>query len=181
MTITYIQEQNIIIVESPEITAFVANIDDYASITVAGEKCNSNTTTLTYDTTDVFDVNKKYYIIGNTLYIRPIFFNSTVFFDNVYKFNIKMVLTDSGYTIIENCLFVDITYGCKVAGYLKNIIEENADKYDTEKVGTTIHLMHYALVNGSNCGCNCLQMCEVFGELKNLLDNSKPENTDCGC
>lgn len=181
MTITYLVDQNLIKVEAPEITTFVADIDNYSTVTTTGNKCGSGNTVIPYDTTEILNVNSQVYIIGNILYIRPTFFGSSVFVDNIYKFSIKFTLEGGGYTLIENCIFIDITYKCKVAAYLKNIIEENADVNDNEKISTIIHLLHYSLVNGSNCGCNCSQLCEVFNELKLLLLNTKPENTNCGC
>jgi len=181
MTITYILEQDLIKIEAPEIVAFITDIADYSTISMTGTRCSSTAITISYDTTEILNINSKFFIVDEVLYVRPSFFSLSVFTDSVYKFSIKFSLTDAGYTLIENCAFVDITFKCKVAAYLKDIIEENADLSDNEKVSTIIHLMHYSLVNGSNCGCNCSQMCEVFTELKKLLDNIQPENTNCGC
>ena len=181
MIITYLKDIGLIKVESPEIATFITNIADYSTVTVVGTKCKSNSVSVSYNTTEVLNVNSKFYIIDNILYIRPTFFGSTIFDDNVYKFSIKFIKTAGGYTLIENCAFVDNTYRCRVAAYLENIVSENKNLADSEKVGTVIHILHYALVNGSNCGCNCVEMCEVFNELKKLLDNTQPENTDCGC
>lgn len=181
MTVTYLKDLDLIKIEAPEIVAFVTNIQTYSSITLTSNRCGANNISIIYNTTEILNINSKYFIVENILYVRPSFFNLAIFVDDVYKLTLRFTLGTSGYTLIENCIFIDITYKCKVAAYLKNILEENTNLADEEKVSTIIHILHYSLINGSNCGCNCTQLCEVFTELKKLLDNTKPENINCGC
>lgn len=181
MIITYLKDQNLIKIEAPEILSFEGNIGDYSTVALTGNKCNVTPTTISYNTTEVLNVGNKFFITDGIMYVRPTFFGMSAYTDNVYKFSIKFTLTAGGYTVIENCAFIDITFKCKVAGYLENILKESCDVTDTEKVGTIIHILHYSLINGSNCGCNCSELCQVFTELEKLLDTTNPENTDCGC
>lgn len=190
MTIVYIPDSDapLLSVIAQEITDFIANIDDYTGVTVTATlTCNNTSIAQTYDTTDVLINTKKFYIVEgadgvpDTLFITPSLFGGTAFVDGIYKFDIKFN-TPSGYVLISNCIFVDVTFKCKVASLMQNIIKENETRGNTEKISTIIHLLHYSLVNGSNCGCNCEEMCTVFNGLKQLLLDIDPQIlNDCGC
>lgn len=178
-------EVPLISITADEIQDFVDNIDDYSGVTVIETlNCTETPITQTYDTTDVLDNTKLFYIDEdtNTLYISSqLLSGATSFVDGIYKFDVKFN-NASGYVLIQNCIFIDITYKCKVAALMQNIIKENEKVKDTEKVSTIIHLLHYSLVNGSNCGCNCDEMCEVFRGLQQLLLDIDPQIlNDCGC
>ena len=117
------------------------------------------------------------------IYIKPGFFNNaTEFRDGIYKFSLKWIKeNNTGFITEENCAFIDITTKCRVAGLLNNVIKENADP-SLEKIGGTVMKLHYGLVNGSNCACNCDGLCEVYKGLIEILDTVDPNITnDCGC
>lgn len=117
------------------------------------------------------------YLGSDGLYILPSFFSLTEFVDSIYRFEVKIYKEDS-WTSETNCAFVDITIKCKVASLLQGLIQESLDQ-KIEQCSTMLHLLHYALVNGSNCGCNCEELCIVFRELIKLLGTQVI--SDCGC
>lgn len=118
---------------------------------------------------------------GDGLYITPGLFNLTELMDGIYKITIKIIKDDNSYSLETSCAFIDITTKCQVASVLHNLLQESKVA-GTEKVSTAVHLLHYALVNGSNCGCNCEELCQVYTELYGLLSNIDPQITnDCGC
>lgn len=183
MTIAYLGSgANILTIVAPELTAYMTNVSDYIGVSmVAKLACGTPTPEKIYNNTDILLTdNVDFYISGTTLYVRPQLFGLTEFKDGIYKFSVKFI-TSTGYTLISNCFFVDVTYKCKVASMLVDIVEEN--KLDTtDKISSIAHILHYALVNGSNCGCNCDEMCVVFNELTILLTGVNPQITnDCGC
>jgi len=129
-----------------------------------------------YSAASMADTANKFYIVLADLafYFKPEMWGLTEFVDGVYRIILKGNQAAGGYIMLENCLFVDITYKCKVAVLLDEVI--------TNKTSTTAHLLHYSLVNGSNCGCNCDAMCVNFDALCGILGNSQAViNNDCGC
>lgn len=187
MTIKFLNtDEPLIYLKAVEISAFLDNIDDYTGITVIATLTCGTPITQMYDTTDAIDITKKFYVInddieGKVIVVTPQLFNgATKFVDGIYRFDVKFSTTE-GYTYISNCSFVDITIACKVAATMQNIIKENQLK-TTERISTIIHMLHYSLVNGSDCGCNCDEMCEVYTGLLNLLSDIDPQIlNDCGC
>ena len=188
MTITLVDDY--LLIESEAISEVIATPSDYLKLEVSGNincctsNCAEQVTTVTFD--NPFTTTTKLELTGTGLKVFPAFFGLTSFIDGIYRFEIKRYpdpLTGVSDTLYEqNCIFVDVTFKCKVASQLKYIIAENKNKGDTEKVATIIHLLHYALVNGSNCGCNCAEMCEVFKELNTILNTINPQiSSDCGC
>lgn len=121
------------------------------------------------------------FIVADGILISPSFFEETLLTDGVYKITLKFLKDDNSYVLETNCAFVDIETKCQVAAVLQNILKESLVK-GTEKVSTVIHLLHYGLINGSNCGCNCVELCQVYRELVSLLETVDPNITnDCGC
>ena len=121
------------------------------------------------------------FIVADGILISPSFFEETLLTDGVYKVTLKFLREDNSYVLETNCAFVDIETKCQVAAVLQNILKESLVK-GSEKVSTVIHLLHYGLVNGSNCGCNCVELCQVYRELVALLESVDPNITnDCGC
>lgn len=174
MNIKYLVTQNLISVEANEIGDYITNISDYTGVTLGVSYCSLTTEILnTANNTDILDNTKNFYIESGILYIKPILFGFTSFIDSIYTLDIKFNKT-SGFIEIKNCSFIDITFQCKVATYLKTIL--------TSDESTIVHLLHYSLVNGSNCGCNCDDLCTVFNALSNLLTGIDPQIiNDCGC
>jgi len=114
------------------------------------------------------------------LLIPPTFFGLPHYVDGVYKMELKIVAIDNSYSIESNCVFVDVTFKCKVALYLKDIVGGTVNG----KVGLTATMLHYALTNSSNCGCNCQDMCRAYKELYSILNGAgliNQTSSDCGC
>lgn len=112
--------------------------------------------------------------------VKPAFFNvisPNKIIDGVYHFNVKIFTDLDNYHYEEDCAFMDITFKCKVAAYIDALNDKNEDG----EFATNIHILHYALVNGSNCGCNCVDMCSVFKNLYDLLKPITPQMQGCGC
>jgi hypothetical protein len=124
-------------------------------------------------------LNSKSFLAADGLYISPEFFSSTTLKDGVYRFDLKFIkASNAGYVIESNCAFIDVTTKCKVATLLNDLKNEAISK--NEDTSTIAHILHYALINGSNCGCNCDALCDVYKELYDLITNIEPV-PDCGC
>lgn len=127
-------------------------------------------------------------ITGDSILVAPGFFGLTDLTDNVYSVTVRLNKGTPVTSWIEesNCAFIDILMNCKVASVLQNIVKEMATKV-TEKVGSTMHLLHYSLINGSNCGCNCNELCEVFRQLDSMTTDylntysGTSKINGCGC
>lgn len=182
---TILNADTSLVLQSSYIDEVFANPGNYIKVEVTGDincctsGCGDTVNTLEIPLPQVLDGDKAEFT-DEGLKIFPLFFGLTEFVDGVYSFTFKRF--KEGETIIEtNCFFVDVTYKCKVASLLKCLLEENRQR-TSEKISTNAHLLHYALVNDSNCGCNCEEMCEAFKELRNLLNSVDPTITnDCGC
>lgn len=127
--------------------------------------------------------DNKVFINGDGLFITPQLFDkaSTELLDGIYKVTVKSINTQKGYKSETNCAFIDVKTKCKVASLLQNLIIE-ANVKQSEGVSSITHLLHYSLVNGSNCGCNCDELCQVYSELCDILNRvDKSITNDCGC
>lgn len=179
MTITYLKDDDLLKVEASEIVSFSNNLVDYLNFKIDATITCGTTITGTLNTTDIIDNSQNFYVEDHILYIKPAFFGLTTFKDGIYKLEITLIGTSSQ-TVIKNCTFVDISIKCKLSAYLGFIVEENKSLSTLEKIYTSAHIFHYALLNGSNCGCNCTEMCTVYNNLIDILENN-PVTTDCGC
>ena len=109
---------------------------------------------------------------GTDIYIDPRFFGLTNFQDAVYSFTIRYA--SNGNIITEStCFFFDCETACKVSARVTELMNCN-------KVATNIFLLHYTLTEGSNCGCNCDELCEIFTKLCQELGGSD-SCSNCGC
>lgn len=185
MIITYIPgdtpEVGLLKVEAPEILDVSNDPSSYEYVIVTGVISSLGyMSTEKYLINEIAETDNKFWIIDGIMYVSPIFFNLVVFSDDIVTLTIKLKKIDS-WVLIQNCTFIDITYKCKVATLLDGIITESRIAGE-EGLSTIAHLLHYALINGGNCGCNCSEMEQVFNELKKVLINTDPKITnDCGC
>lgn len=131
------------------------------------------------------EVNGSIGLSSDGILVKPSFFNLSSFTDGIYSFEVK-VSEAGGHVTESNCAFVDIETKCRVASVLQNIKKETEGS-QFEKSSSMIHLLHYALVNGSNCGCNCAELCAVYRELFVmlgdfiLLNSNSSLINNCGC
>lgn len=98
--------------------------------------------------------------------------------DGVYNVHIKIDHTSeetggNGYETETMCAFIDILTKCLVATTITGLLN------GTSKDAENVHLLHYALINGSNCGCNCADLCEIYTEILKLTIDSTV--VPCGC
>ena len=125
------------------------------------------------------------YFIDSVLCINPSFFVETDLVDGVYTIELTG-FDGTEYFNEKNCAFIDVNTKCQVAASLKALISESTNTFvfDKEATATYIHMLHYGLVIGSNCGCNCDNMVSAFTELTALLSTVTTLNTSqngCGC
>lgn len=182
MTLTYLSDSTdkYIKIEDPALLTYLANVLLHTGVTIEATKNCEAPIKQTLNTVDVMDNTKNFYISMGVLYVKPAFFGLPTYTDGVYSFKLRFEKS-TGFTFISSCIFVDVTYKCKVAALLQNILEENECE-TREKTSTIAHLLHYALFNGSQCGCNCPELCEIFKALTDILNNVDPKITnDCGC
>ena len=169
-------------VTSTEITNLMANKVDYSSVRLdvtlnCGEVLSKELTIAEMEAgNDYFVFSEGFQAIA----VWPNMFGlgagpPDTYIDGVYSITVKIYPIAGGFTQEANCTFVDVDYKCRLALLLEDVIK-NQDP------GTTAHLLHYALVNGSNCGCNCEELCEIFAALTELLGTYNiPITNDCGC
>ena len=110
---------------------------------------------------------------SNMMYIAPSFFNMMNFTDGVYSFTLTFNNGGQVITTESNCFFLDCKTGCEVSTKIKELEEAS-----NPKNATNIFLLHYTLTEGSNCGCNCDELCEIFRKLCNNLNST---SCLCGC
>jgi hypothetical protein len=179
MTLQYLEDEDLLLVAASEIDTFITNLSSYQTIAITGDyNCGATSVLKTYTIDEIVDNTNYAYILSGNLYLKPQMFAQTTFTDGIYKVIVKM--HDANFTIIQTCIFIDITYKCKVADHLAELIEENRMSNNTDKRSTIVHLLHYSLIVSSNCGCNCDDMCIVFKELQKLL-GSQSIKSNCGC
>ena len=168
-----------ILLNSEEIQAMIADQGAFLQLKIDG---TINCCPTVYTQTQALPlVSNPYFVFSaDGIEVKPAFFNVVVptsIIDGVYTFIVKPFIDLNNYSYEENCAFMDITFKCKVAKYiddLSKIAEDGA-------VATNVHILHYALVNGSNCGCNCTAMCDTFKQLYDILKPITPQLQGCGC
>ena len=108
---------------------------------------------------------------GDDVYILPSLISSSlsVFPDGVYTVDITITKSNNSVITDRSCLFADCETRCKVA-----------DKLDTIKTSTDIHLMYFALTESANCGCQCESICELYRKLTVEL-GLNPLTSGCDC
>lgn len=111
---------------------------------------------------------------SSSLLLSPLFYGmGNTFQDGVFTIELTYT-TASGNIITEkNCFFLDCVTACTVSTKIKEL-----EQASNEKNATNIFLLHYTLTEGSNCGCNCSELCEIFTKLCNNLNSS---SCLCGC
>jgi hypothetical protein len=181
LILTYVESEELLKGDNLAIQMLIDNLTDYLSVELTCTLNCGNPIVKSYPTESLTDISNEFYVEGDSLLITDTMFGLIGgFVDGVYQVTMKIIGIDSGYEIYSNCLFVDITYKCKVAALLDGIISEN--QKGGEQTDTIAHMLHYSLVNGSNCGCNCAAMCDNFNALCGILNDASTQiNNDCGC
>ena len=178
LTIT-LMDNGSILLNSESIQAMIADQDAYYKLTV---EATINCCPQQYAHSELMPlVTNDYFAFSSAgIEVKPLFFNvvsPNSIIDGVYSFNVKVFTTEDQYHYEQNCAFMDITFKCKVAAY----IDQLNDTTEKGQIATNVHILHYALVNGSNCGCNCNDMCATFKQLYDILKPITPQIQGCGC
>jgi hypothetical protein len=168
-----------ILLNSESIQAMIATPGDYLQLKI-DSTINCCPTIYTQTQALPLGVNSYFSFSASGVEVKPAFFNvisPNSIIDGVYYFNVKIFTDENNYHFEEDCAFIDITFKCKVAQYLDTLNDITEDG----KISTNVHILHYALTNGSNCGCNCVAMCDVFKQLYDILKPITPQLQACGC
>lgn len=178
LTIT-LMDNGSILLNSETIQTMIANQDEFYKVKI---DATINCCPQLYSQTRFLPLQPNSYFAfsASGIEVKPAFFNvvsPNKIIDGVYHFNVKIFTTEDNYHYEENCTFIDLTIKCKVATYLDAL----NDKGEDGEIATNVHILHYALVNGSNCGCNCTDMCNVYKQLYDILKPVTPQLQSCGC
>ena len=188
MTLEYIKDSDLIKAQSDEITDLGINIGLYSSVqALTNLTCADADKDIEYDMTEILSTDSDFYLVAvdSALYFKPAAFSLLTYLDGIYKVTLKIRPLSGGFTQIQNCIFVDITLKCKVATLLKSVLDNGNS--------TMAHLLHYSLVNGSNCGCNCDELCINYNALQEVIVASGADggtggttggtsnSSNCGC
>lgn len=179
MLIITLMDNGSILLNSEDIQLMMNNQDEYLKVKI-DSTINCCPQLYTRTAYLPFSLNDYFAFTADGIEIKPAFFNVITpnqIIDGVYYFNVKIFTTENNYHYEEDCAFMDITFKCKVAKYLDKLNDLGEDG----QVATNVHILHYALVNGSNCGCNCNAMCDVFKQLYDVLKPITPQLQGCGC
>lgn len=112
------------------------------------------------------------FFTNDAFVISPEFFNLTEFIDGVYSFTITFT-KDNQLFSQTSCFFFDCNTKCLVSERLEELKNCN-------KSATNLFLLHYTLTEGSNCGCNCDKLCEIYLKLCAELGEGN-SCSNCGC
>lgn len=171
------QADNQLIIDSPIISNFLNDPSKYFSINLIADINCCPPITNSYSPSLIYDPNNTFYIdtATNLVYVNPSAFGLSTLSDGVYRCNLRFLFADnSGSEYDISCIFVDINIKCTLSNYLEGLIAGE----DTSSIA---YLLHYALTNGSNCGCNCDELCEVFNALNEIITDTTTQTNDCGC
>lgn len=179
MKITYYNpdsDTKLLLITATEIDDLIDNLEDYETIKLTVNLNCGDELDQEYTIDDSSDTENKFYIslAAGGILVTPGMFGISAIVDSIYTIQVKLAKEDE-FILIQNCSFIDVDYKCDLAAYGKTILEQDS-------ISTNAHILHYALTNGSNCGCNCEGLCLIFAELKKILENSDlVVNNTCGC
>lgn len=116
--------------------------------------------------------NKEISIPATTFYNDA---TKTTYCDGVYYFELETVYYStslaSSYQINDSsCKLIDCALKCKVLDYYIKTKDKK------------VYYQYYALQQGNDCdSCYCTEMCSLYTELKNLINDSNISATTSGC
>lgn len=177
MIIKWLESSDLLQVTGPEVDDYAENPSAYTGIKMTATESCGTAYTQSYSVALATDPEGKFWvdIFNKIIYVTPAMIGLGAFRDSIIKLDIKFQQS-SGYVLTSNCTFVDVTYSCKVGSMLESLLS------NLKETSGMMHLLHYSLTNGSNCGCNCPEMCEIFVELTRLLTGiSVGVLDDCNC
>lgn len=110
-----------------------------------------------------------FFISGDALYIGPEIMGLSSFTNGIYTATITYTQNNNSTIVESSCLFVDCDIKCRVA-----------EKLDTLKTESLLHIIYFALLQASNCDCQCSKLCALYEELLVELGDITT-SSDCGC
>jgi hypothetical protein len=173
LTLSKNTDCSLMLVNSDLLTTAFTTPNPYVKITVTVFAnccdCDGYTFEITRDAPAEFPTSEEdvYNWTGTQLEINPkiVNENNTKWADGVYK--VIVTLSDDAEDVVSesNCFFLDCETSCKVAKHIKALLKTETD--------TEVHLLHFGLVNGGNCNCNCEELCYLYRKLFNILNNTE--------
>lgn len=138
------------------------------------QNCSLTETSVTV-TSLIGSISNKQISIPATLFYNDS--TKTKYCDGIYYFelNITYDITSTfpavRYLVKDSaCQLIDCTLKCDVL------------KYYTDTKDRKVYYQYFALKQGNDCdSCYCTEMCSIYTELKNLLNDNNISNTDSGC
>ncbi len=112
---------------------------------------------------------------NESILLLPSFFGLGKTYPNsIVHIELLLKALNEDYIREETCFFIDTTMKCDLPS-LHNL--ECVDE------GIQLTMLHYSLVQASNCDCGCIEMIQVFEHLQSQLRhvNNQPKDRDCGC
>jgi len=175
LTITQNSDCSLILVTSELLdTAFGGSPDPYTDIKITIYRnccdCDGYDVDITRDPPAAFPNNETdvYLFNGTSMELNPkiVDASATTWTDGVYKIIVTLTNIDGTVVVSEsNCFFLDCATSCQVAKHIKSLLKTDTD--------TDAHLLHFGLINGSNCNCNCDEMCYLYRKLYEILNNTE--------
>lgn len=153
-------------------TLTVENFEEYliARVTVTLDCCDDNKTFIEIpDITNTSPTDDVYVDSDNNFVINPSFFENGIT-NGVYTVVISLFQPNGTEFCDTGCLFVDCDLKCRVYEKVKTLT--------TDEEKTQILMKHYSLTVGSNCSCDCGDLCTIY---KSLLEDLEGIEYDCGC
>lgn len=105
--------------------------------------------------------------------ITPAFFSLDAFVEGIYKFVFTGHQTTGNSVLRQGCYFLDITLKCRLT-----VPTDTSCGGDRATINYL--MMHYSLVAGSNCNCECTDLYNIYDYLNTHLPLD-PNTEDCGC
>lgn len=150
----------------------VENFEEYvlARVQVILDCCKDNKTFLEIpDLTATAPDDDVYVDENNNFVINSSFFENGIV-DGVYTVEISMFQGNGTEFSDTGCIFIDCKTKCKVYELIKTLT--------TKEEKTQVLMKHYSLTVGSNCSCDCSDLCLIY---KSLLEDLGNVDYDCGC
>lgn len=149
-----------IVVASDILDDYITTPGDYTSVVVSGRFNQGDTFSYTLGTLDNTGEVRTY---SGEERIYPEFYELAGTFSNgVYSVTILANKTDDTTATEQACVFMDCDVKCSV-----ETIEQM--------------VLHYALVNGSGCTCDCSKMYTIYQALQSKITTGTANESDCGC
>lgn len=134
--------------------------------------CSLTETSVTVSSLIGSITNKSISIPATLFYNDP---TKTTYCDGVYYFELQILYTTVTGTFQADdgaCQLIGCNLKCKVLEYF------------TKTKNRKAYYLYYALQQGNDCdSCYCTEMCSMYTELKNLLNDSSIsiDTSGCGC